>query len=36
MGTVMLKCFVGGVAGILIWLIFEAMAPAHVQRSQLE
>ena len=27
MGTVMLKCFVGGVAGILIWLIFEAQAP---------
>ncbi len=27
MGTVLLKCFVGGVAGILIWLIFEAQAP---------
>jgi pSer/pThr/pTyr-binding forkhead associated (FHA) protein len=27
MGTVMLKCFVGGVAAILIWLIFEAQAP---------
>jgi pSer/pThr/pTyr-binding forkhead associated (FHA) protein len=27
MGTVLLKCFVGGVAGILVWLIFEAQAP---------
>lgn len=29
MGTVMLKCFVGGVAGILVWLIAESQAPKN-------
>lgn len=27
MGTVLLKCLVGGIAGILVWLVFEPGAP---------
>jgi pSer/pThr/pTyr-binding forkhead associated (FHA) protein len=33
MGTVILKALVGGIAGILVWIVFEAQAPHLVNDS---